>query len=254
MSSETKLPFWETINFSYGFLFSNITSFIKLFWLVGSISYGINVAIAYFYSSEYQFIGHLVQYLASVIFAVGWHRKIILGQPDPAISSYVRFTKVELKFFIMGGLVSSIMFIPLIALSAIAGASAGPAGAFVAALVTIIMSGFVMARLLLLFPIIAIGEKISIREVWKATSGNSARIYFGIAISMLPFSIISNFGISFTPLILKNFGLIAGITVEFSALVALFLGVASIAGFASRAYQTLCSQVLESNAEEPLEL
>ncbi len=159
-------------------------------------------------------IGGLLMILAGVSIAVAWHRRVILGE-HPRFSGSNVITKSLWSYVGIGIAIFLIAFLPLLViflfllLLALPFTSGGPPAhampivfSFVP-LLTFLFAATVMLRLSLLLPARAVGDsRLTFKEAWKRTSGNTWRMFWGlVGCTALPMLVLELALLPFLPLI-----------------------------------------------------
>ena len=123
-----------------------------------------------------------IQSIVYTLFAVRVHR-LILAVDNP-IQGVVRWTNRETRFFmwlVLGTIVLFVVSVPLIviAMRVMAVVSAGRLGdgvVMMVMLVALMPVAYLLARLMVILPAIAIDQKRSIKWAWALTKGNGWRL------------------------------------------------------------------------------
>jgi hypothetical protein len=223
-AANTKLPLWDTIGASYSTYFDNfgdvlricwlwlvlgavlggIASWVQWSWLVGvmaDLRRGISPPVQPFQGSMpiTMFVlvygTGLVWMLAGVSIAVAWHRRIILGErprfsgSNIATASVWRYVGMGLAIFLIAILPTVLVLLLGLLLSG--GGFAVPtlkaAGFFALIVIFYVAAIAVMLRPTALLPARAVGDlDLTFRETWRRTRGNTWRLFWGLAICILP--------------------------------------------------------------------
>lgn len=203
-----KLPFWRTVARAYAAPFVNFGSLVRAAWLWVLLLTPVLLAISWFLAPLYtaladvskadlnastpvelqllSILPQLVMVPAVASIAVAWHR-LILGQERPA-GTYLRFDRsvwlyaafllaVELLFFALFNLPEVV--------ASVRGTSLPlwiPWLGFVLAMAV----AFIVGRLSLVLPPIALGRTdIGLGDAWRATQGNTWRLFWGPIVCLL---------------------------------------------------------------------
>ena len=149
--------------------------------------------------------GPMIAFLAmavvtQTIFAVAWHRSVALGETRAGQRFYLRFGRREAVYALVAFVVVSIMSMGLGALPVVAtlmtsGQELG--GLFI--LGAPLMALFLLSRLCLMLPMVALGQALEPARSWQAADGNTWRIIavlllVGIPIVVAELLLISVFG------------------------------------------------------------
>ncbi len=142
----------------------------------------------------------LVALVTQTIFAVAWHRNVALGEARSGQRFYLRFGKREAVYALIGFVLGSITMMGIGGLPIVASllAAGQPIGAlFILAMPA--MALFLLARLCLMLPMVALGQAVEPARAWQMVDGNSWRVVavlllIGIPIVMVEFLLISVFG------------------------------------------------------------
>ncbi len=192
--SAAKLPVVRTIARAYGSLFENPGLFARAGSAWMAIAYAAQLASGLL---AVRFAGTIAHFLALTAFAVVWHRGILLGE-RPSGLVYLRIGKEEVRYFLLGLLLTAAILAPAIAVQQWAVAVAPHARGLFAIL---IMAGLlavlaatltVVTRLTLVYPATAIGAfALGFERSWRLTRGNTWRILGGAVLATLPWTAIS---------------------------------------------------------------
>ncbi len=217
-AANPKLPLWDTIRLSYSSYFHNFPDVLRiswlwlaatgiLGWLLISWAAGVTAALKRGMPPSKPVetivpativlvtIGILVFAVAGVSIAVAWHRRIILREL-PGFSGSNVATKDLWRYVWMGFAIGLIVFLPLLVivlsmsllLSPLAKAGTPWSPIPIPIIFLLWLAGLAATlRLSLLLPARAVGDlDLTFKETWKRTSGNTWRIFWGIAACTLP--------------------------------------------------------------------
>jgi len=141
------------------------------------------------------FLANIVQIIAFTLFAVSWHRLLVLGEAPkllpPIGGDHVRF----LLWSIGVGLIIGLPAVLLIALAASLGAQSAAVGVVVG-FAAVLVAVYVGCRLCVLFPSIAVGRSLGLIGAWRMTAGHGSAIFFASILVSLPFLVVF-FALSF---------------------------------------------------------
>ena len=110
-TSAAKLPMWPTIARAYGSLFENPGLFARAGGAWMAVAYAAQFASGLF---AVRFAGTIVHFLALTAFAVVWHRGILLGERPQGLV-HLRFGREEVRYFLLGLLLTAAILAPAIA-------------------------------------------------------------------------------------------------------------------------------------------
>lgn len=256
-----KIPFWKTVGSAYGILFRNLGEFVRLAWILLIITYGINFGLGHYSTaaskSHLVFLGYPVQFISLSIFAVAWHRMILLNEIHSGTWGYLAFGKRDLLFFLTSVGFTAIIYGFSVAVGAfvtfIPGSGIG--AGFFGGYLSLIVLGIVGSRLALIYPRLSVDESFDLSWCWQTSRGNMLRLYFGAILTILPFSLMANLlnrAAIDAARIPGNLGL--AVAIELSGAVFSFALIAVTAGFMSLAFRILNPSYLGvlSDNKEPL--
>jgi hypothetical protein len=188
-----KIPMWRTIAGAYQSVFLNPGLFVRVGWAWMAVAYAATIAAGVF---AIPFAGTIAHFLALTAFAVLWHRSILLDE-RPAGLVHLRVGKAEIRYFLLGLLLTAAILAPAIAMQQWALVQAphasGPvAVAILAAMIAVLWASLaVVARLTLVYPATAIGAfAFSFKQSWRMTHGNTLRILGGALLATLPWTVV----------------------------------------------------------------
>lgn len=255
-NNSVKIPFWRTVGSAYGVLFKNIGEFLRLTWLLMIINYGINFGIGYYATFSQQlsllYLPYIVQIVTLSIFAVAWHRMVLLDETHSGSWAYVAFGKRDLLFILTSiGFTVAIYGAAFVIGSAIAENTGGEAGAKALwVFFSLVLLGIIAGRLAIIYPKIATDKEFNLSSCWQASKGNALRLYFGNFLVMFPFVLIGNiFSKAAASLVSNPENLSTGIAVEFIGSIFVFGAIGVVAGFLSLSYKILIPDYANSDME-----
>lgn len=193
-ASYMKLPVWEIIGKSYGLVFHGLDRLaIAAF---GPFCLGLVISALQWLAPSSLLLLGLTSCLAvvpSTIFAVSWHRFVLLGprrappQVLPTWSvSHWRFLGYT---FVVGYLVLGVSLFAVFGLVAILEASGFPTLlVLLVLLLGLPASLYPSLRLSLLFPAIAVGMRLDLGQSWRFTGGEGWRLVLAMVFAWLPFA------------------------------------------------------------------
>ncbi len=213
-----ELPIAETISSAYKSVFENFAVWLRIMLAPAILS----VPIAYFGQmlvAEEQarltemglegpelttafmsaawaelLLANLVSFVPYVLFAVAWHRFLLLGEKPASplsvlfpVARHIRFYFYTLLLVLVIGVAAALVGIvgALIAalLSGAAGANALQAPLF---LLLFVVTLYVTARLQFTFPALAVDEKYGFGDSWRNTRGQGWRFLLALSCCFLP--------------------------------------------------------------------
>lgn len=189
-----KLPVARTITRAYGSLFENPGLFARAGWAWMAVAYAAQLASGLL---AIRYVGTIVHFLALTAFAVVWHRGILLGE-RPRGFVHLRFGREEVRYFLLGLLLTAAILAPSFAVwqwaVAVAPHASGLAAVLIMAVVLAVVVTTLVAvtRLTLVYPATAIGAfALGFGRSWRLTRGNTLRILGGAVLATLPWTVVS---------------------------------------------------------------
>ncbi|HEX9568388.1 MAG TPA: hypothetical protein VF987_01800 [Rhodospirillales bacterium] len=193
-TSAAKLPMWPTIARAYGSLVESPGLFARAGWAWMAVAYAAQFASGLF---AVRYVGTIVHFLALTAFAVVWHRGILLGERPQGLV-HLRVGREEVRYFLLGLLLTAAILAPAIAVQqwavAVAPHASGLAAVaiMVALLAVVAVSLIAVTRLTLVYPATAIGAfALGFGRSWRLTRGNTLRILGGAVLATLPWTVVS---------------------------------------------------------------
>lgn len=187
-------PVWDTAWGSYRFIFVNFDRFLALAWFPIAISF-IGFIPDFFPHPAILWVLHvLLTTGAYAIFAVRWHRFVLLDDHSGVLSDLpslrnLRFLLYTLTFMWMP-VVPSIIIQYLYPFKSVTDWEAfNPLLKFVSIIGFVMI--FVLFRLALLLPAAAIDKPISVRGAWRKMGGNSWNLIGAFVIIIIPLVIFA---------------------------------------------------------------
>ena len=208
-----KLNIWRTILGAFLVLTDNLSLFVRTAWFLILILTPLNVLRVTFKPQQLEhntpeylevlstqttvgFAELILSYLTIAIFAVMWHRLVLLKEKNQRLFYWNLKTR-EWHFILSLFLLAIIIAIPLVSLSIlivyldIFPKDKGPT---IAAILVTIIALCLFARILLIFPAIAVENKnVTLFESFEYTRGNVLRLVFILLIASTPVWLISWF-------------------------------------------------------------
>ncbi len=205
-----KVYIWKLARDSYGILFHNIG---KLFGLaIIPMTAGILLGFAYLSttggsylelgragtSEPWWWINTVVGSFLGAVFAVGWHRLILLGSADATGPVQFRVSRREVKFFLFVVLLMIPFYLGNLLIGLLtaspdgdaAGAIGGGLAAAAGSIVFIIVSTIIWVRCSFLFPAIAVEADQGLATAWRQTSGVAWRLFWAGMLVVIPLLIV----------------------------------------------------------------
>jgi hypothetical protein len=197
------LPFWRTVGRAYAAPFVNFGSLVRAASLWVLLLTPVLLAISWFLAPLYTSLGdmskaepvelqllsilpQLVMVPAVASIAVAWHR-LILSQERPA-GAYLRFDR-SVWLYAAFLLAVELLFIALINLPEVIASVRGtglPLWISGVGFVLAITLAFIIGRLSLVLPPIALGRTdIGLGDAWRATQGNTWRLFWGPIVCLI---------------------------------------------------------------------
>ncbi len=126
--------------------------------------------------------------IAYALFAVSWHRFMLLGPGErprllPAIlGRHMRFFGITLGLSLLIGVAVAV---PLLILYFAHVESA------LVLILLVVLAGGLFVRCQLVFPAIALDQRLSLAGSWVTTRGNGLKLFWGLVLSALPWVLVS---------------------------------------------------------------
>ncbi len=249
-----KIPIWKTVGSSYGILFQNLHEFARLTWILMIITYGINFGIA-FYAAKNQMpqiikLGWIIQTMCLSIFAVAWHRMVLLGERHHGTWFFIKFGKREFVFVLISILITILIyggsFVIGFGLTAITDSQNSVTPLW--NLLGLILLGILGSRFALIYPRISIDKNVGFSESWRMCKGNMLRLYFGSLLVLTPLiivnTILSRIAFSYAQVPGQ---LVLAVIFEFVGAICIFGATGAGAGFLSLSYKHLDTPPSDAN-------
>jgi len=121
------------------------------------------------------------------IFAVAWHRCVLLGETRPGQRFYLRFARREAIYALAALVVTAVALMGLYALPVVTSLIA--AGQALPALIMLgapLMALVLIARLCLVLPMVALDRRVDPAKSWQAVAGNTWRVVAVLLLVGLP--------------------------------------------------------------------
>jgi hypothetical protein len=211
-----KLPVWSTVGGCYATVAHDIGQLVRISWLWLLLMVPVYAAAHWLVSFDWaltapdwawmapRWVREIapvmplvveLPFLASI--AVAWHR-LVLRHERVSARAYLRLDRPVWLYAMcaLGFLVLTIgPFLPVVALGAATQYSYGLQGLHTELLLVILLalgalslgvSLFVLPRLSLVLPALALGERLSLSKAWRITRGNTLRFALATYLCMLP--------------------------------------------------------------------
>jgi hypothetical protein len=254
-TSAAKLPMTRTVARAYSSLFDNPGQFARAGWVWMAVAYAAQLASGLF---AVRFAGTIVHFLSLTAFAVVWHRGILLGE-HPRGLVYLRFGREELRYFLLGLLLTAAILAPVIVVQQWAVATVpharGLSALLIMASLLVVVAATLIAvtRLTLIYPATAIGAfALGFRRSWRLTRGSTLRILGGAVLATLPWTIISmTLNTLVKELAADVGGLAAAVPVLAVEIIISFAQIAVCAAFLSYAYEHIVADNSRVDAVGP---
>lgn len=187
-SVRPKLPAWRTTKESFGFVFGNFGQFLLVAWLPFLITFAAQIVTFYGPPVALWLLSNLIYYLAYALFAVRWHRLVLLDDRGGVFTEPL--AKRNFLFFGYTLLFALAPILPILVLMLepwwlyAQGASPQefqqmmmPMAMWMGLLVPVVFILYlVMFRLSLLLPAAAVDRPLGFGEAWRRLGGNTWRL------------------------------------------------------------------------------
>jgi hypothetical protein len=190
-----KLPVWQLVGESYAFTANNFPQLIRIAWLPILMMLPVFVLATWLVSPWQPQAGQLskdltsqfvtalpglvqLPFLASI--AVAWHRLVLRQETVPGWL-YARFDATVWRYAGFGLLLNLLAYLPTIVYG---GESSGQK--LLASLTTLAFVLFLLPRIALSLPAIALQRELDPWESWRATNRNTLRLGFAGILSLWP--------------------------------------------------------------------
>jgi hypothetical protein len=201
----TKLPVWSTIGRAYGLVFANLAAFAALAALPVGLSYLVLLAGDSLAARlELHILARLLleqplRWLFWIVFAVAWHRYVLLGRPQDRRWLGFRFGRRELRFFLYAlalALPFVVAFLPLFIVPPLLqkshwttqlGAMSG-----VGLVMLVIFAGgfFLSVRFSFILPSVSVDRPAGLDTAWAETRGSGWRIFAATMLGAIPLGVL----------------------------------------------------------------
>lgn len=179
-----KLSIGATFGQAYSLTFGNLGLFARVAAVPFGLILAMNLALILFANPPKDWMV-IAQNILTIIIQVpiftSWHRFTLLPRSQAVPTMGFTFTLREVRFF--GYLLAMSLSIATPSLLLIA---AGQQGNRLVALLLLVVVLLVWARLILVFPAAAVGDRVHLRDSWRLTQGNGWRIFWLQILVSLP--------------------------------------------------------------------
>jgi hypothetical protein len=203
MPTETKLPVWRTVTDAYGFVFHNLKPFFALaaipiallvgLWIINLVRHGGTPAVMFDDGeiNAWRYFEKLINLFIWTVFAVSWHRYVLLGKPVESSPLQFHIGRREFRFFLYDLIFVGASEIVLSAMDMFSeDMNSLSLGGFLAVLsgflVVEIVIFIVWTRCLLLFPAVAVEGDEGFVVAWNQLRGTTWRLISTICIASIP--------------------------------------------------------------------
>ena len=199
-----KLPLWHTAGNAYGFVFRNLESFFVLaaiplaltvalwFLLYGTSSQSLQSFVGSS-DADVRWAAHLFgEIVIWVVFAVAWHRLVLLGSKESDGFVQFRFGRREFAYLLYSMLFALPLVFVSLATDQLTSDSDGRSAALLPlliALAALVVVVAVVIRCSLLFPAVAVDSDRSLAMAWVQLKGSTWRMAGVQVLTFAPFII-----------------------------------------------------------------
>lgn len=184
------LPVGQTVADAYRFTLRRIDQVIVAALVPFCLSLAIGSLGVGAAGSPFEFVLTLIEVFAYAIFAVAWHRALLMEERPPLIP---RLGRRQLRFWLMT-LLLGLMIGLLVGLPALlfGGGMAmmgggGPGGGIALLVLPLLLVAFYLAaRFSFVFPAAAVDENFGLLESWRTTAGNAWRLIGAYLLALVP--------------------------------------------------------------------
>ncbi len=196
-----KLPVWRTAKESFGFVFGNFGQFLLVAWLPFLITLAAQIVTFYGPPVAMSLLANLIYYLAYALFAVRWHRLVLLDDRGGVFTEPL--AKRNFLFFAYTLFLALTPFLPMLVVmfkpwwNFVQGASPEEFQQMMMAMAMwmpvlglfAFILYLVMFRLSLLLPAAAVDRPLGFGEAWRRLGGNTWRLIGASALVAIAFVI-----------------------------------------------------------------
>lgn len=208
VTGRCKLPVWRTVRACYASVLQNLRQLVRISWLWLLIMVPVYAATNWLVSPDWtgtapRWVREIapvmplvveLPFLASI--AVAWHR-LVLGYERVSASAYLRLDRQVWLYAVcsLGFLVLTTgPFLPVIAVHTQHSdwlLDLDTETFLLAIMLPLVVPSlaagvFLLPRLSLVLPALALGERLSLWDAWRATRGNTLRLALATCLCMLP--------------------------------------------------------------------
>jgi hypothetical protein len=205
VSARRKLAVWRTVRSCYATVLQNLDQLVRISWLWLLVMVPVYAAAHWLVSNVWELPGippmprwvHVIAvvlplvvelpFLASI--AVAWHR-LVLRHERISASAYLRLDTSVWLYVLYSLVFLAITIAPVLCAVPSIGQSASEIllSLLIAALIALTLAApiFLLPRLSIVLPALALGERLSLWEAWRATRGNTLRLALATCLCMLP--------------------------------------------------------------------
>jgi hypothetical protein len=173
----------------------------------------------------------------STMYAVRWHRYMLLGHEEYGFADVAPRGR-DWRYFGMGLLVGLLIGLAFALLSTLAAAALGQVNIPVIIGLGLLIA-YVCARICLIFPGIAIDSGLTLNDSWRYTEGNGLRIVLLFIVMTLPVGLLAQAVSGFVPLSIPSLPLVSALIQSIVINVFFLINVALGQSALSHAYKHL---------------
>ncbi|WP_119167195.1 hypothetical protein [Algihabitans albus] len=184
------LPVVRTVTDAYQFTLQRIGQVVTAAIVPFALSMLVALIDAGLGETPFAFVTLLVDLFAYAIFAVAWHRALLVNEPPSLLP---RLGDRQLRFWLMTLLitliVAGVVVLPAFLFGLLA---AGPSGSPMAllALPLALSCVYLLARFSFVFPAAAVDERFGLGASWRTTAGNAWRLIGAYLLAVLPMMVV----------------------------------------------------------------
>jgi len=251
-AKNAKLPFWLTTIDAYAASFGNLPTLARVAVIPYCLAYAAGFSAGFVAAftgygdqladpfSSWNVAAWLIQAIILSIFAVAWHRFVLLGPSIPRTKLGIDVTRREIVFIAYAFIIGVILWGPYLI-----GLIRRPPSfdwLTIALLLWPVYILPVVARLSLVFPAAAIERRISFSQAWTMTRGSAWRLTGVLFLCGLPFSIL--YQLVFPLLLDAAGGTLWVLLVEMAQLILICLHIAVAAAVLSLTYRWISQKAM----------
>lgn len=196
MADKRKWTILACAKAAYGSVFGNFLAFVgqNVIWMLLLLTVSLCLfLLPDYHLGRFAMAGSLVKVGIGVPIAVGWHRRILLGEARSGLSA-LRLTRHDLNFLLFALAIAALPLIPdAIGWLFFDVVAIGPSWSLThIVMIAIGVALFYIAlRLFLAFPLIAIGYPDPLRTGWQLSKGRVLSLLALIIVILLPLTILT---------------------------------------------------------------